>query len=444
MRTELCVLIVAALMLVCAVGARAEERAAQQNIDAPAMKEIVLGCSTALEGPARELGQRMVQGMRAAFAECGRDGVVLDDGRVVKLPPIRLEVLDDGYEPSRAGPNVRDLIEKHHVLAIVGNVGTPTAVVTAPIAGQAGVPFVGAYTGAGILRRSPPDKHVFNFRASYDEEVRAMIDTLLGSGGIKAEEIAFFTQRDAFGDAGWTAGLAALAANAVPKDAAITHARYERNTMDVEGAVADMLSAPVRPRAVVMVGTYAPCAKFVRLCDQAGFTPMFFSVSFVGSEALAKALGDTKQSVLVTQVVPTLDTDMPAVKRYKAAMTQGGESQDATLTGLEGYLTGRMTVRALASAMPALSGASVRVREQRAALCSAFEGLGEFDLGIGRDMRLNPVRHQASKEIWLSCVRDGSVRAYEWKTVAAFAAGAKDLKDTRAGERTKEAAHVDP
>ena len=85
----------------------------------------------------------------------------------------------------------------------------------------------------------------------------------------------------------------------------ILHVGYERNTLAVEGAVADLLMAENPPRAVVMFGAYAPCAKFIRLCRDADLSPLFLNVSFVGSRlARQRALGKTDAHIIVTQVVP--------------------------------------------------------------------------------------------------------------------------------------------
>ncbi len=39
--------------------------------------------------------------------------------------------------------------------------------------------FFGAFTGANILRRDPPDRYVFNYRASYAEETDAVVRYLV-------------------------------------------------------------------------------------------------------------------------------------------------------------------------------------------------------------------------------------------------------------------------
>src|SRR2546421_10214302 len=126
-------------------------------------EEILLGMSTALSGPAADLGANMRDGVLAALAEANRAGGIR--GR-----QLRLIALDDAYEPAKTIPNMRTLVDDSRVLAIVGNVGTPNALAAIPIAIGAKVPFYGAFTGAGALRKSPPDHFVINYRASYAEE----------------------------------------------------------------------------------------------------------------------------------------------------------------------------------------------------------------------------------------------------------------------------------
>src|SRR5260370_148320 len=59
------------------------------------------------------------------------------------------------------------------VLALIGDVGTPTMVRSAPIAVETGTLFFGAFTGAAKILRDdlagPGRKYIFNVRASYAE-----------------------------------------------------------------------------------------------------------------------------------------------------------------------------------------------------------------------------------------------------------------------------------
>lgn len=109
------------------------------------------------------------------------------------------------------------------MIAIIGNVGTPTAIAAVPIANSQGTLLFGAYTGAGALRKSPPDEYVINYRASYAQETASMVQGLIEHAGLKPNEIAFFTQRDSYGDAGYVGGVTALKTFRLVDESTIAH-----------------------------------------------------------------------------------------------------------------------------------------------------------------------------------------------------------------------------
>jgi branched-chain amino acid transport system substrate-binding protein len=367
--------------------------------------EIVLGTSTALTGPAAALGTGFKAGVDAAIDEANRAGGV---GGAT----LRLIALDDGYEPTRTAPNMRRLVETEHVLAVIGNVGTPTAVAAIPIAMESHTPFVAAFTGAGVLRKAPPDRYVINYRASYVEETETMVAALVERAGLKPEEIGFFTQRDAYGDAGFAGGIAALLRHGLKSEAGVVHGRYERNTTAVENAVADVLSARTPVRAVIMVGAYKPTAAFVKLLRSTGPSPMFLSVSFVGSEALAAELGSDGDGVIITQVVPPPDSDVPVAVRHREALAAVSPEIKPTFTSLEGYVAGRILLESLRR---------VRGPLDRESLTASFESLGDFDVGLGESLRLSPTEHQACHHVWPTMLRAGRIVALDWKELTAGA-----------------------
>ena len=366
--------------------------------------EIVLGMSTALSGPASQLGLRMRAGVELGLRQANSAGGVHG-------VPLRLICYDDGYEPGRVDDNIHTLIKHDHVLAIIGNVGTPTAIVTLPIIEAARVPFVAPFTGAGLLRKNPPDRYVINYRASYKQEQDAMIDALCDYGGLRPDQIAFFTQRDGYGDAGYAAGVDALCRHGLSRESSVVHVRYERNTLAVENALADMLLAQNDIRAVIMVGTYAPCARFIRLARQYAFTPLFLNVSFVGSEMLQQQLGSAADGVLVTQVVPLLaQHEVPVVREYMAALHRFTPADKANYVGLEGYIAVKMLLKALEPLDPATMD-----REQ---VITAFEQLGTFDIGIGEPLYLDARHHQASNHVWVTRLGKGGVEPFCWQQIA--------------------------
>jgi ABC-type branched-subunit amino acid transport system substrate-binding protein len=368
---------------------------------------ILLGMSTALTGPADMLGVNMRAGVLTAIEEVNRAGGV--HGRKLVLLS-----QDDGYEPARTAPNMRKLIEEDHVLAIIGNVGTPTAVAAIPIANSSKTPFFGAFTGAGILRKNPPDRYVINYRASYAEETTAMVDALINHGGLKPEEIGFFTQRDAYGDAGFVGGIAALRRHGLKNENKVIHTRYERNTLSVENALANLMLAEPPLRAVIMVGAYAPCAAFIRLAKAYGLDAIFLNVSFVGAEPLAEQLGDLGNGIIVTQVVPHFESQVPIVDQYRKALDAWDASAKPSSASLEGYIATRIFCRALANIQGSITQESI---------VTALEGLDEFDIGLGVPLRLAPDEHQACHRVWPTIMQGGKIVPFRWEYLKKRIAG---------------------
>ena len=90
---------------------------------------------------------------------------------------------------------MKQLYEKGRVFGIIGNVGTPTAVVAVPYALERKLLFFGAFTG-NLLRNDPPDRYVFNYRASYAEETDAVVRYLVKLRRLQPKQIAVFAQQD--------------------------------------------------------------------------------------------------------------------------------------------------------------------------------------------------------------------------------------------------------
>jgi len=364
--------------------------------------ELVLGMSTALSGPAADLGKNMKQGVLTGFERANRNGGI--NGR-----KLRLIALDDGYEPTRTAPNMRQLIQKEKVIAVIGNVGTPTAIAAIPIANEQKTLLFAPFTGAGVLRKTPPDRYVINYRASYAEETAAMIDALIDTGKLKPKDIAFFTQRDGYGDAGYVGGITALKRHGLQNENAVVHARYERNTLAVENAVADVLFASTPPQAIIMVGAYAPCANFIKLAKEAGLDALFLNVSFVGSAPLARELGKKMNKVIVTQVVPhPQEKNLPIVKEYHDDFQKFDSSAVPTFGGLEGYIAARIFLKALEN---------LKGTPNRESVINALQGLNEFDLGLGKPLHLSPTRHQASHRVWPTILLKGKFVPFVWEDI---------------------------
>jgi ABC-type branched-subunit amino acid transport system substrate-binding protein len=320
--------------------------------------KIVFGQSAAFKGPAAALGLGMRDGILAAFEEANAAGGV--NGRKLELMSY-----DDGYEPNKAIDNTKKLIGEDNVFALIGEVGTPTSKAAQPIASEAGVPFIGPFTGAEFLR-DPYKRTVINFRASYFQETEAMVERLTKDLGVT--RIAILYQDDSYGRAG-LAGVK-LALDRRNMDL-VAEGTYKRNTTAVKTAVLSIRKG--KPEAVIIIGAYKPSAEFIRIARKVGVDAKFLNVSFVGSKALAKALGKAGEGVIVTQVVPfPEDTATPIVADYQKALKLSESGGEPGFVSLEGYLVGRLTIRVLES----LGGTITRD-----GFLDKIAEIGRFDLG---------------------------------------------------------------
>ncbi|MFK7945006.1 MAG: ABC transporter substrate-binding protein [Paracoccaceae bacterium] len=294
---------------------------------------ITFGQVAAFEGPASALGTGMRTGILAAFQEANANGGV--HGR-----NLALESEDDGYEPDRSAAAVSAMIESGNIFSLIGPVGTPTSKATQPLATEAGMPYVGPFTGAGFLR-DPEHGNVVNIRATYAAETEAWIAYLVDKRGFK--NIALLYQDDAFGRVGLSGVTAALKNRGMTLAAEGT---YTRNTTAVKSAVLAIRKAT--PDAVVMVGAYKPVAEFIRLSKKLKMDSVFVNISFVGSKALASELGPDGVGVIISQVVPfPWDGSAPIVAEYQAAMKAMNADAEPGFVTLEGYIVGRLAIEAL-------------------------------------------------------------------------------------------------
>jgi len=345
---------------------------------------IVLGQSAPLSGPSKQLGTEMRDGALAYFDAINAKGGVA--GR-----KIILKTLDDGYEPARAAANTKQLIATDGAFALFGYVGTPTSNASLPLAVQENMPFFAPLTGAESLR-VPFQPNVFNIRAGYVPEVEKIVENLQGMG---VKKIAVFYQNDAYGKAGLDAVERALKKRNL---AVMATATVERNSVDVAAAVTKLRA--LQPPAVIIVTAYASSAAFIRaMRKDAVSLPYFWNISFVGSQALASALGADASGVMVSQVIPSpWDNKSALIKEYKQLYLSKPGRQPGFVS-LEGFIAAKAFVEGLQRAGTNLT---------RASFTKAVESMHALDLG-GYVLKFSATDHNASDYVDLTVIRnDGS------------------------------------
>jgi ABC-type branched-subunit amino acid transport system substrate-binding protein len=412
------------------------------------IEPIRIGMIGPMEGPSEDLGKEMSRGIEAMLERFNAEGGAY--GRRVEL-----EKRNDNYNPETAVEMMHDLLDIEQVVedqdtpdvrgddgvfALVGNIGTPTMLATAPVATKNRVVFFAPFTGAQTyLRDSTKSPFVYNYRAGYFDETAAMVE-YIHHGRIPAvitdpdadyQRILVFAQNDSFGDAGYNGVVAAYNTSVaqLPSEGAIARVGYNREELDtVPAAVVQagtfldgvLARAPENSTAkeqvaIIMVDTYGPGDLFIRgvkdwmnadAARAARLEVLFMNVSFVGSDSLAEALVSreptyedviTKQqrsyteNVMVTQVVPDYESQAPCVVDYREDI-RSHDGGSLTFTSLEGYVVTRLFTEALKLNGPRLTSDDfVHTLDTKVV---------DLDIGIGTLLNFNATQHQASSTVW--------------------------------------------
>jgi len=346
---------------------------------------ITFGQSAPFTGPTGNYGIQIRDGANVYFEHINKSGGV--HGRKIELLS-----LDDGYEEARAVANTKALIEDKKVFALFGYYGTASTNASMKVFSAAKVPLFSTISGASSLR-NPVNRYMFNLRASYDDETATIVEQLTSFG---TKNIAVFYQNDGFGQAGLAGVTAALKKHGLTPSAV---GLVERNSVDVDNAVQEI--SKVNPQGVVMVTLYKPTAEFVRKMKQAGQHPQFMTLSPVGTDLLAKELGQDSRGIGVSQVMPFPWTSATGLaKEYNNLVKQYGKT-GVSYYGIEGFAAAKVVVEALRK-----TGRD----PTREKYIAALESMNPYDLG-GYQISYSPTNHSGSKFTELTVIgQDGKVK----------------------------------
>jgi len=358
--------------------------------------EIKVGMSSAQTGRTALLGVEIRLGCEAYFARVNRTGGVA--GRRLVLVNY-----DDRYEPVETVSNTEHLIDEDKVFALLDFFGTPTCRAILPMLNEANIVLVGPISGAPIFRQ-PMQRLIFNTRASYAEEAETLVSHLVTDIGCK--KIALFRQDDSFGDAGRVAVVEALRRRGL---LLAGEGVYVRNSVNAPEALYHIAKA--KPDAVILFGTYKPCANLIRGAKQMGMkNTVFCNVSCVGTEPLIKYLAEDANGVVISQVVPSPDDDSsPLVHEYRADMRFLG-SNDFSYMGLQGYLNSVVLVDALRRASQDLTEDTLIASLEHLSLNFGFFGI-----------HFSPESRQGTHQVFLTKVDQGRAIPIEKLDAADFA-----------------------
>jgi branched-chain amino acid transport system substrate-binding protein len=371
-------------------------------------RDVKIGMSAAFKGAQAGLGTELWRGAAAYYTELNARGGV--NGRQLAVIP-----LDDDYQPDPCVRNTIQLMEQDPVFFLSNYVGTPTLTRALPIIKRYGdAILIGNFTGAQPQREQPYVDFVFNVRASYRQEMEALVERFWALG---ARKFGVYYQIDAYGRSGTDGVERALAQRASRIVAEATYIRGAKFEEDMGTAVSVLRQAGCD--VVLCTGAYQGCGAFVRAARDVGWTVPISNVSFVGSDAMLALLlkqgnaagRDYTRALVNSQVVPSYDdASLPGVAEYRALMDKHNPIPPEALRdkayaprrysfiSLEGFINAKVVVEGLRRA-----GAN----PTRASLRQALESLRNLDLGIGAPLTFGAERHQGLDSVYFTRVEGG-------------------------------------
>ena len=406
------------------VRGKSSQQTSASRLSGVTAEVIKVGMSAAFTGTVAGLGAELYRGAQAYYDEINARGGI--HGRSVTVV-----ALDDRYEPLPCIMNTLRLLEEEGVFLLSGYVGTPTLTRALPVVKQYAdvhdrdIAVVGVFTGAQPQREPPYGEYVFNIRASYRQEMMALVEQFWQAG---ARKFGVYYQIDAYGRSGTDGVARGLAQKGATIAAEATYARGARFDDDMSLAVKTLQEG--RVDVVLCTGAYQGCGAFIRSARDLGWNVPISNLSFVGSEALLRLLTEHgretgreyTRAIINSQVVPSSDDlKLSGVREYRALMEKHNPalppslrdpnytSQRYSFVSLEGFINGKVIVEGLRRAGPDPTRRGFR---------QALESLHDLDLGIGAPLSFGRNHHQGLDSVYFTHVeKDRWVPVADWNAV---------------------------
>ena len=281
-----------------------------------------------------------IAGIELAFARINARGGV-------KGRPLRLVTADDNFDASRATGLVDELVSQQDIVAMVGNFGTQPVLKLAAegTLEKHQLASIGPMAGLQDALTKP---NVFAVRATYEDEVLAMMQHAARLGRIKVGFVYF--------EAGAGKHLAKLAPEMAQQAGvdlrglhmfAVTPDK-SRQEDTVLQAIAPLVSQDLN--AVILIaagGVHSDAIKAIRKKLGAGLP--IYSLGQNSAELLVKDVGAvTAAGVMLTQVVPAPGSfDIPLMREFTQDLQKFSVKKSANFMLVEGYIAGRVATEIL-------------------------------------------------------------------------------------------------
>jgi branched-chain amino acid transport system substrate-binding protein len=367
MKKRLVVLLAVVALLAAGCGDGEEAGDGDGSATTAAGSRTAQSVTIALGGPFsgnnKSTGDKIRAGARLAADEVNNAGGIA--GGPLKGARIEFKEFDDAYEPARGAANMRTIVDDDSLLAFVGSGLSDVSVAMAPVASEAGFPFLSAYASSPkILEVATVNKTVFVIPPTFPAYSFSVTDELLKEGRTRPGIIHL---NGTYGD-----GVADLVVTRLRQRNITPVAKESMRTSDTDLRTQLAKIKDANPDSLVMVGVANLDALVVKQADELGLkVPIYDPGGITNNDTFLKEAGALANGVIGN--TPTYASrDTPATKSLREAYARAtGESvvPDPAVFAYEG-------VRAVAAAL----AAGARGRED---LADHLRRIDIPDTGVG-------------------------------------------------------------
>jgi serine/threonine protein kinase/ABC-type branched-subunit amino acid transport system substrate-binding protein len=328
---------------------------------------------------------------------------------------LQLQVLENHGRSYGTTANNRDFTHTETgILALLGHVGSPSSFddfLTEILDKQLLVMATG--TGTKSLRQDPPDRYVFNYRASYSEESAALMKHYLEALEMNAKHIGVLYQDDEDGrDA--LSGIREILQQKNETFKSIISVGFDRKTGNITTALEQFLAEEHQLEGLIIIAPHTTSANLTYAMRLSGFQGHIANLSLVDSQQLISRLeamsSGLSEGIIVSQVVPMFNSHSTGVLEYRKALEHYFPEEKADALSLESYLTARIIVEALR-----LEGRYFNNHS----LTNRLNTMTEIDIGIGKGLSFSSSDHQANHKVWGSRIgKNGKLESLDLERYA--------------------------
>ncbi len=352
-------------------------------------KEIRIGLDVPLTGSAAAIGHYLLWGAEIAVAEANAQGGV--SGR-----PVNLLVRDDETDPDKALQNVRELVEKDHVLAILGPANSGNALAFIPYLQERRVPNIlltASATTLTTIYAGQPKNYIFRATLPDAEQLKFLAAWAAG----KFKRLGIASDTTPYGRLAKKDLIEALAAHGLAPAATVDLSLGE---VDLTGQAAVLKEQGVDAVAVISMGP--EIANMVRSADRIGLRAVFFGLYPFFLPSIAEL--PTRLSNGLVGVLGAAPDDSPKARDIDAKVRRKylGQGYYPFKFVAAAYEGTRLLLQAIREA-GSLDGEAIRDALEN---ISSFEGLAAvFDKPFGK------TQHELYKidNLYLGTWKDGAV-----------------------------------